>query len=152
MRPLAPRCDVVGHGHADQLQYGPGRHACRPRRPADFRTPRPPARAGSQPGPADQGAGPAAGFAAGCATAAGWAAVTPEDVVNVALTGLAGIPDPDLRARLTPGYVLGCKRVLLSNDYYPALTQPDTELVAAGLAKVDGARSPRRTAPPGTLT
>jgi uncharacterized protein (TIGR04222 family) len=34
------------------------------------------------------------------ATAAGWAAVTPEDVVSVALTGLAGIPDPDLRARL----------------------------------------------------
>ena len=47
------------------------------------------------------------------------------------------VPDPGLRARLTPGYVLGCKRVLLSNDYYPALTQPNTELVAAGLAKVD---------------
>ena len=48
------------------------------------------------------------------------------------------MPDPELRARLTPQYVLGCKRVLLSNDYYPALTRPNTELVAAGLAKVDG--------------
>ena len=42
------------------------------------------------------------------------------------------VPDPDLRARLTPGYMMGCKRILLSNDYYPALTQPNTELVAAG--------------------
>ena len=48
------------------------------------------------------------------------------------------VRDPDLRARLTPGYMMGCKRILLSNDYYPALTQPNTELVAAGLAKVDG--------------
>ena len=30
-----------------------------------------------------------------------------------------------------------CKRILLSNDYYPALTQPNAELVASGLAKVD---------------
>ena len=58
---------------------------------------------------------------------------------RIALRHLArSVPDPGLRARLTPGYVLGCKRVLLSNDYYPALTQPNTELVAAGLAKVDG--------------
>jgi cation diffusion facilitator CzcD-associated flavoprotein CzcO len=58
---------------------------------------------------------------------------------RIALRHLAkSVPDPGLRAQLTPGYVLGCKRVLLSNDYYPALTQPNTELVAAGLAKVDG--------------
>ena len=48
------------------------------------------------------------------------------------------VPDPDLRARLTPRYVLGCKRVLLSNDFYPALTKPNAELVASGLAHVDG--------------
>ena len=51
----------------------------------------------------------------------------------------ASVPDPELRAKLTPPYVMGCKRVLLSNDFYPALTRPNTELVAAGLAKVDGA-------------
>ena len=39
---------------------------------------------------------------------------------------------------LTPRYMLGCKRILLSNNYYPSLTQPNTELVTAGLAKVDG--------------
>ena len=37
-----------------------------------------------------------------------------------------------------PAYMLGCKRILLSSNYYPALTQPNTELVTAGLAKVDG--------------
>jgi cation diffusion facilitator CzcD-associated flavoprotein CzcO len=34
--------------------------------------------------------------------------------------------------------VLGCKRVLLSSDFYPALTQPNADLVASGLARVDG--------------
>jgi cation diffusion facilitator CzcD-associated flavoprotein CzcO len=51
----------------------------------------------------------------------------------------AAVPDPGLRARLTPSYVMGCKRILLSNDYYPALTRPNADVVAAGLAKVDGA-------------
>jgi cation diffusion facilitator CzcD-associated flavoprotein CzcO len=58
---------------------------------------------------------------------------------RVALRHLArSVPDPRLRAQLTPGYVLGCKRILLSNDFYPALTQPNAELVASGLARVDG--------------
>ncbi|MGA5699238.1 flavin-containing monooxygenase [Peterkaempfera bronchialis] len=48
------------------------------------------------------------------------------------------IADPELRARLTPDYRIGCKRILLSNTYYPALAAPNTELVAAGLAEVRG--------------
>ncbi len=48
------------------------------------------------------------------------------------------IADPELRAKLTPEYVMGCKRILLSNDFYPALAQPNAEVVASGLAKVDG--------------
>ncbi len=51
----------------------------------------------------------------------------------------SAVPDPALRAKLTPRYVMGCKRILLSNDYYPALTRPGAEVVAAGLARVDGA-------------
>ena len=46
------------------------------------------------------------------------------------------VPDPELRARLTPDYTLGCKRVLLSNDYLPALTRPNVELVTAGIREV----------------
>ena len=47
------------------------------------------------------------------------------------------VADPALRARLTPDYVMGCKRVLMSNDYYPALTRDNVEVVASGLRAVD---------------
>lgn len=46
------------------------------------------------------------------------------------------IRDPELRERLRPRYTLGCKRILLSDDYYPALTQPNVELVNAGVREV----------------
>jgi cyclohexanone monooxygenase len=39
------------------------------------------------------------------------------------------ISDPELRARVTPHYALGCKRVLLSNDWYPALTRDNVRLI-----------------------
>jgi cation diffusion facilitator CzcD-associated flavoprotein CzcO len=58
---------------------------------------------------------------------------------RIALANMAkSITDPDLRARLTPDYIMGCKRILLSSDYYPALAQPNVDVVTAGLAKVDG--------------
>lgn len=46
------------------------------------------------------------------------------------------VPDPQLRAKLTPKFRLGCKRVLLSNDYYPALTQPNAEVVTDRIVEV----------------
>src|SRR5437764_9550968 len=48
----------------------------------------------------------------------------------------AQVPDEQLRAALTPSYELGCKRVLISNDYYPALMRPNVELVTDGIAEV----------------
>ncbi|MFC0532306.1 flavin-containing monooxygenase [Phytohabitans kaempferiae] len=46
------------------------------------------------------------------------------------------VPDPELRAKLTPHYRMGCKRILLSNDYYPALSRSNVELVTDGIAEV----------------
>jgi cation diffusion facilitator CzcD-associated flavoprotein CzcO len=46
------------------------------------------------------------------------------------------VPDPALRARLTPDYTIGCKRILLSSDYYPALQQPNVELVTEDIAEI----------------
>ena len=46
------------------------------------------------------------------------------------------IADPKLRAALTPTYEFGCKRVLLSSDFYPALTLPNVELVTEPIAEV----------------
>ncbi|MFE0736066.1 flavin-containing monooxygenase [Streptomyces sp. NPDC058855] len=48
------------------------------------------------------------------------------------------IKDPELRAKLTPSYRIGCKRILLSNTYYPALAQPNVDVVASGLREVRG--------------
>jgi cation diffusion facilitator CzcD-associated flavoprotein CzcO len=48
----------------------------------------------------------------------------------------AQVPDPALRARLTPSYAMGCKRVLLSNDYYPALAQPNVDVISGGITRV----------------
>ena len=46
------------------------------------------------------------------------------------------IKDPKLRAALTPNYELGCKRVLVSDDFYPTLTRSNVELVSEGIAEV----------------
>ena len=46
------------------------------------------------------------------------------------------VSDPDLRAKLTPGYVMGCKRILPSNDWYPALQQPNVDLVTEGIQEI----------------
>jgi cation diffusion facilitator CzcD-associated flavoprotein CzcO/acetyl esterase/lipase len=60
------------------------------------------------------------------------------------------VADPALRAKLTPAYPLGCKRIIYSNDYYPALGRPNTELVteaitritATGIVTADGRERP----------
>ncbi len=46
------------------------------------------------------------------------------------------VPDPELRAKLTPHYEMGCKRVLLSDDFYPAITQPNVEVVTERIREV----------------
>jgi len=46
------------------------------------------------------------------------------------------IKDPKLRAALTPRYALGCKRILVSSDFYPALERPNVELVTERIAEV----------------
>jgi cation diffusion facilitator CzcD-associated flavoprotein CzcO len=39
------------------------------------------------------------------------------------------VTDPGLRARCTPDYVMGCKRVTFSNDWYPALTRSNVNII-----------------------
>jgi cation diffusion facilitator CzcD-associated flavoprotein CzcO len=48
------------------------------------------------------------------------------------------VEDEVLRRAVTPDWQLGCKRVLLSNDWYPTLARPDVELVTDGIAEVRG--------------
>jgi cation diffusion facilitator CzcD-associated flavoprotein CzcO len=46
------------------------------------------------------------------------------------------VADPELRRKLAPDYEIGCKRILLSNEYYPALQQPNVELVTEAVVEV----------------
>jgi cation diffusion facilitator CzcD-associated flavoprotein CzcO len=46
------------------------------------------------------------------------------------------VRDPELRRKLTPDYTMGCKRTLVSSDYYPALTRPNVELTTEGIAEI----------------
>jgi cation diffusion facilitator CzcD-associated flavoprotein CzcO len=47
------------------------------------------------------------------------------------------VPDVLLRARLLPNFRFGCKRMLVSNDYLPALGRPNVSLVTSGIREVD---------------
>jgi cation diffusion facilitator CzcD-associated flavoprotein CzcO len=46
------------------------------------------------------------------------------------------VSDPVLRAKLTPDFRIGCKRILITADYLPALTQPNVEVVTHGIREV----------------
>jgi cation diffusion facilitator CzcD-associated flavoprotein CzcO len=46
------------------------------------------------------------------------------------------VDDPDLRAKLMPDYEIGCKRVLITDDFYPALAKPNVELIASAVREV----------------
>jgi cation diffusion facilitator CzcD-associated flavoprotein CzcO len=47
------------------------------------------------------------------------------------------VADEELRARCTPDYVIGCKRILFSNDWYPTLQLPSVEVVTGPIAVID---------------
>lgn len=49
------------------------------------------------------------------------------------------VPDPRLRVKLTPDFVIGCKRLLLSNSYLPAMSRSNVELIPHALTEIDGA-------------
>ncbi|GAA5064385.1 flavin-containing monooxygenase [Nocardia callitridis] len=46
------------------------------------------------------------------------------------------VADPALRAKLTPDYMMGCKRAIFSDAYLPALAQDNVEVVTSGIAEV----------------
>ncbi|WP_019412938.1 NAD(P)/FAD-dependent oxidoreductase [Paenisporosarcina sp. TG20] len=46
------------------------------------------------------------------------------------------IEDPVMRAKLTPSYIIGCKRILLSNTFYPALAKPNVDVSTTGISEI----------------
>ncbi|GAA4935075.1 cation diffusion facilitator CzcD-associated flavoprotein CzcO [Actinomycetospora succinea] len=49
----------------------------------------------------------------------------------------AQVPDARLRARLRPDYEIGCKRIVISDDLYPALGRDDVTLEPSALHRVE---------------
>ena len=47
------------------------------------------------------------------------------------------VKDPVLRARLTPDYKVACKRLIMSDTFYPAIQRPNAELVTEGIARIE---------------
>ena len=60
--------------------------------------------------------------------------------VQAAVDGFreAQVPDPQLRAALTPDYEIGCKRLLYSDDYFPTFSLDHVTLETSALARIDG--------------
>ncbi|OBG28821.1 4-hydroxyacetophenone monooxygenase [Mycobacterium sp. 852002-51057_SCH5723018] len=50
------------------------------------------------------------------------------------------IKDPALRRKVTPNFRIGCKRMLIANDWYPTLDREHVELITDGIKEVDGRR------------
>ena len=48
------------------------------------------------------------------------------------------VQDPDLLEKLTPDYEIGCKRILIANDYFPALAQPNVDVLVGGVERIEG--------------
>ena len=46
------------------------------------------------------------------------------------------VRDPELREKLTPEYTIGCKRILISNEFYPALDQPNADVVTSPIQEI----------------
>ncbi|WP_060818803.1 flavin-containing monooxygenase [Caballeronia sordidicola] len=47
------------------------------------------------------------------------------------------VADPELRLALTPDYTIGCKRILISNDYYPAVSRSNVSVVTRPIVRVE---------------
>lgn len=47
------------------------------------------------------------------------------------------VEDPALRKQLTPHFAMGCKRILFSNDWYPAITASNARVIAKGVSAID---------------
>ncbi|GGF37042.1 Baeyer-Villiger monooxygenase [Marmoricola endophyticus] len=80
-----------------------------------------------------------------------WKPAIARPVQEIAKANIAkGIADPELRATVTPDFKIGCKRILISNTYYPALAQSNVDVVTdrieritpTGVVTADGTERP----------
>lgn len=72
-----------------------------------------------------------------CAALAGENAEVYEAMAKACRDNLDSVADPILRAQLTPDYKMGCKRLIISDRFYPAIQRRNAELVTAKISHVE---------------
>lgn len=72
-----------------------------------------------------------------CAALAGENPEIYAEMSQACLDNLNTVTDPDLRARLTPNYQVGCKRLIVSGLFYPAIQHPNAELVSDRILRAE---------------
>ena len=61
-----------------------------------------------------------------------------EELERIAVEHLQNqVPDPELRKKLTPDYPLGCKRILRTDDYFPAIVRENVSLITSGVSRIE---------------
>ncbi len=61
-----------------------------------------------------------------------------QKIQKTCLKNLAdNVPDPELRAKLTPDYTATCKRLIFCSDFYPAISRDNAELVTDGIDAIE---------------
>jgi cyclohexanone monooxygenase len=77
-----------------------------------------------------------------CAALAGESAEVYAAMAQACQANLDSVIDPGLRARLTPNYKMGCKRLIISDRFYQAIQKPNAELVDTKIERIeaDGVR------------
>lgn len=58
-------------------------------------------------------------------------------IEQACLENLEKVKDPALRAALTPDYTVACKRLIMSDDFYPAIQRPNASLVTSHIERVE---------------
>jgi cation diffusion facilitator CzcD-associated flavoprotein CzcO len=58
-------------------------------------------------------------------------------LVDSCATNLASVRDPELRRKLTPDYEVGCKRLVMSPDFYEKVQHPSVEVITARIERIE---------------
>ncbi len=59
-----------------------------------------------------------------------------QELADSVLQAMEVVEDPEVRAKLVPTHPYGCKRPLLSNEYYPVFNRDNVELVTEGIERI----------------
>jgi cation diffusion facilitator CzcD-associated flavoprotein CzcO len=60
-----------------------------------------------------------------------------DEIQQLCEGNLNTVKDPELREKLTPNYQAMCKRLIMSDDFYPAIQKPNAHVVTEGIERIE---------------